>query len=92
MISIIDRSGMMLLNITIGDDNDNAPSFQQSLYSVRVPESASSGIMLMRVKATDRDSGNNGRVKYAISPRSSRRIKAIFRMEELTGKTVRVTD
>jgi hypothetical protein len=76
---------MMLLNITVGDDNDNPPLFQQSLYSVRVPESANAGIMLMRVKATDRDSGNNGHVKYAISPRTANRIKTLFSIDELTG-------
>lgn len=88
---LVFRSGMMLLNITIGDENDNVPSFQQSLYSVRVPESASPGIMLMRVKATDRDSGNNGHVKYAISQRTTTRIRSIFQMDELTGESVHVT-
>lgn len=77
---------MMLLNITVGDENDNIPLFQQSLYSIRVPESADAGIMLMKVKATDRDSGNNGHVKYAISARSSARIRRIFEMDEISGQ------
>lgn len=83
------RSGMILINVTVGDENDNAPSFQQPLYSVRVPESAAAGIMLTRVKAIDRDSGNNGLVKYSISPESSVIIRSTFTLNELSGLSVR---
>lgn len=76
---------MMLINVTVGDENDNEPLFQQPLYSVRVPESAATGIMLTRVKAIDRDSGENGLVKYAISPDSSQKIKTTFSLRETTG-------
>jgi len=79
------RSGMMLLNITVGDENDNSPVFQQPLYTVRVPESAEPGIMLTRVRAMDRDSGGNGLIKYMISPRTSRRIQNSFEMNAETG-------
>ena len=77
---------MILLNVTVGDDNDNYPTFQQPLYSVRVPESAQPGIMLTRVVATDRDSGDNAKLQYSIKQSSSSKIKRIFRLDGATGK------
>ena len=78
----------MLINISVGDENDNTPYFQQPIYHVRVPESAKPGIMLTRVLATDRDSGRNGQIKYTISSRTSSKIRRIFRLNEHTGNVL----
>ncbi|XP_067948200.1 protocadherin beta-10-like isoform X2 [Watersipora subatra] len=80
------RSGSIILNVTVGDENDNKPHFSQPIYSVRVPESAKPGIMLTRVIATDQDSGLNGQLKYSIRDSTSSKIKRIFRMNEETGE------
>ncbi len=53
-------------NITIGDVNDNSPTFSKTSYSSLISESAQIGTEVVTVKASDLDSGVNGRVSYSI--------------------------
>nr|XP_021482005.1 protocadherin beta-16-like [Meriones unguiculatus] len=61
------RSGMARVLIEVVDINDNAPEFQQPLYQVRIPEDSPSGSLVVTVSANDLDSGENGKVLYALS-------------------------
>jgi protocadherin Fat 1/2/3 len=54
------------VNITVLDENDNAPVFSQGSYSATVNEAASMGHGVAVVSATDPDSGDNGRINFAI--------------------------
>lgn len=65
--------GSMTVNITIQDVNDNQPIFNQSRYFTTVAENATIGTSVLRVFATDTDSGINGNVKYSINRRQSDR-------------------
>ncbi|KAL1434854.1 hypothetical protein MTO96_001739 [Rhipicephalus appendiculatus] len=76
--------GMMTVNITILDVNDNPPAFNQSRYVGRVPENASVGTAVLRVLATDADAGDNGRVRYAINRRQSDR-DGLFAIDAESG-------
>lgn len=76
--------GMMTVNITILDVNDNPPAFNQSRYVGRVPENASMGTAVLRVLATDADAGDNGRVHYAINRRQSDR-DGLFAIDAESG-------
>ena len=48
------------------DENDNAPVFSRSEYTVSVLQDAPEGTEMVRVLATDMDEESNGRVRYSI--------------------------
>ncbi|GLD61824.1 cadherin-12-like protein, partial [Lates japonicus] len=56
------------INITLSDVNDNPPRFAKSIFHLRVPESASVGSAVGRIRAHDLDAGSNANVDYAIVP------------------------
>lgn len=54
--------------VNVLDVNDNAPAFQGSVpYSVNVKEDQEIGKTILKVTATDGDSGDNGTVRYEIT-------------------------
>ncbi|KAG7484455.1 hypothetical protein MATL_G00049540 [Megalops atlanticus] len=54
------------LTVLVEDVNDNAPVFTQDLYQVTLPEHSPPGSPVITVTATDRDSGENGKVTYRV--------------------------
>uniref|UniRef100_A0A8C1TRP1 Protocadherin-16 n=1 Tax=Cyprinus carpio TaxID=7962 RepID=A0A8C1TRP1_CYPCA len=54
------------LTVLVEDINDNAPTFTQDLYQVTLPEHSPPGSPIITVTATDRDSGENGKVTYRV--------------------------
>ena len=51
----------------MSDQNDNSPSFPQSLYTTDVTEGVQSkGKVVFTVQATDNDSGDNQEIIYSI--------------------------
>ncbi|XP_064208725.1 protocadherin-16 isoform X3 [Anguilla rostrata] len=54
------------LTVLVEDVNDNAPVFTQDLYQVTLPEHSPPGSPVITVTATDRDSGDNGKVTYRV--------------------------
>jgi hypothetical protein len=59
-------SAYVMLNIDIEDENDNWPVFDQLYYNASVLENKGSENIL-RVTATDADSGDNGLITFKIS-------------------------
>lgn len=60
------KSFSKILPITILDVNDNAPVFEKSFASFRIPENELNGTVVFRVNATDCDLGDNGMVSYSL--------------------------
>ncbi|XP_044931318.1 protocadherin beta-5 [Mustela putorius furo] len=56
------------LTVTVSDVNDNAPTFSQTTYTLRVLENNSPALHIGSVSATDRDSGANAQVTYSLLP------------------------
>ncbi|XP_036379751.1 protocadherin-16-like [Megalops cyprinoides] len=54
------------LTVLVEDVNDNAPIFTQDLYQVTLSEHSPPGSPVITVTATDRDSGENGKVTYRV--------------------------
>ncbi|XP_035522449.1 protocadherin-16 [Morone saxatilis] len=54
------------ITILVEDINDNAPSFTHDLYQVTLPEHTPPGSAVVTVTATDRDSGENGKITYRV--------------------------
>ncbi|KAM8847851.1 protocadherin beta-15-like isoform 6-T6 [Synchiropus picturatus] len=58
------RSGTVVIHVTVLDANDNAPVFSQDLYKASLPENSPLDTVVIRVSATDADEGVNGDVSY----------------------------
>ncbi|XP_056910149.1 protocadherin-16-like [Takifugu flavidus] len=54
------------ITILIEDINDNTPAFTHDLYQVSLPEHTPAGSTVVTVTATDRDSGENGKITYSV--------------------------
>uniref|UniRef100_UPI0037E8DF2B protocadherin-16 n=1 Tax=Semicossyphus pulcher TaxID=241346 RepID=UPI0037E8DF2B len=54
------------ITILVEDINDNAPAFTHDLYQVTLPEHTPPGSAVVTVTATDRDSGENGKITYRV--------------------------
>ncbi|XP_064017521.1 protocadherin gamma-B5-like isoform X18 [Pogoniulus pusillus] len=52
------------LVLEVSDVNDNAPVFEEEVYSAYVEENNAAGAQVLRVLARDADAGANGRVSY----------------------------
>ncbi|XP_035537987.1 cadherin-8 isoform X1 [Morone saxatilis] len=59
-------SGTTTVTVTLTDINDNPPKFSKSLYEFVIPEDLPIGKMGGKVKANDRDIGENSKSTYSI--------------------------
>jgi hypothetical protein len=57
------QSGHISISVIVLDANDNSPRFQKTEYQVSVSEDAHYGLLLLRLSATDADTGVNGQVR-----------------------------
>ncbi|XP_073815991.1 cadherin 88C [Musca autumnalis] len=75
-----------MLDICISDFNDHAPVFIQPLHNttVRVPENATVGSLILKVMATDEDIGMNALVHYRLKPDPLGSYK-LFELDAETG-------
>uniref|UniRef100_A0A8C3WY49 Dachsous cadherin-related 2 n=1 Tax=Catagonus wagneri TaxID=51154 RepID=A0A8C3WY49_9CETA len=88
------RTGHLRVELRVLDENDNPPVFEQSEYRAAVREDAPPGAEVCRVRATDRDLGPNGHVRYSLRSRQAPGAgggggplgdAAHFSVEELSG-------
>ncbi|XP_023802995.1 protocadherin gamma-A7-like, partial [Cyanistes caeruleus] len=56
-----------VLALRVLDVNDNAPVFAEERYSARVVENNAAGALVLTVRATDADWGQNARVRYRLA-------------------------
>ncbi|XP_053847442.1 protocadherin gamma-A10-like [Vidua macroura] len=56
-----------VLALRVLDVNDNAPVFAEERYSVRLAENNAAGALVLTVRATDADWGQNARVRYRLA-------------------------
>ncbi|RXN06608.1 protocadherin-23 [Labeo rohita] len=64
-------SSQTFVHIDVEDVNDNAPVFSPEKYVTSVSIHAQPGTELLSVFASDRDSGNNGKITYELLPGDS---------------------
>lgn len=55
-----------VINLLVTDVNDNAPTFDQSVYHTSVMEVSDPGTSVVQVIAYDRDDGNNSVISYSL--------------------------
>ncbi|XP_034400131.1 protocadherin beta-15-like [Cyclopterus lumpus] len=58
------RSGTVMIHVTVLDANDNAPVFSQAVYKASLRENSPLDTIVVTVSATDADDGVNGDVTY----------------------------
>lgn len=79
------RSATLPIRITVLDANDNAPTFNQSLYRARVLEDAPPGTLVVQVHATDLDEGPNGEIIYSFGSHNRASMRDLFSLDPVTG-------
>uniref|UniRef100_A0A8C6T624 Cadherin domain-containing protein n=1 Tax=Neogobius melanostomus TaxID=47308 RepID=A0A8C6T624_9GOBI len=77
------RSGTVVIQITVLDTNDNAPVFSQTVYKASLPENALLDTVVLKVSASDADEGVNGEVTYDLGHNSK---SDVFSIDSLTGE------
>ncbi|XP_061164089.1 putative protocadherin beta-18 [Saccostrea echinata] len=80
------KVGMMRVNVTIGDINDNNPVFDKSIYNVTVKEEIAVNTTILQLRATDKDIGKNGEILYKISTNQPEKLQGLFFVNENTGE------
>ncbi|XP_028600415.2 protocadherin Fat 4 [Podarcis muralis] len=65
------RTGYCSITIDVIDVNDNSPAFSPEEYFPSVLENAPSGTTVIRLSATDADSGSNAVIAYAVQSSDS---------------------
>ncbi len=77
------KTGSVLVNITVVDGNDHRPYFENTTYSVNVPENYPVNRSIIRVQAHDADIGSNGKISYSFAPGTETQI---FGIDGQTGQ------
>jgi hypothetical protein len=57
------KTGVLTLNVTVQDVNDNAPIFTASHYNVSINESVPRDTVIAQIHANDKDVGLNAEVR-----------------------------
>ncbi|XP_029298084.1 protocadherin gamma-A4-like [Cottoperca gobio] len=83
------RSGTVVIHVTVLDANDNAPVFSQAVYKASLPENSPPDTLVINVSATDADEGVNGDVTYDFGHGSDDDVN-VFSIDPKTGQ-IRVT-
>lgn len=60
------NSAKFNLTIHILDENDNSPIFESKHYTATIAENATIGAVIVQLKASDADDGDNGQVRFSI--------------------------
>uniref|UniRef100_A0A3Q3VZT3 Cadherin domain-containing protein n=1 Tax=Mola mola TaxID=94237 RepID=A0A3Q3VZT3_MOLML len=78
------RSGTVVIHVTVLDANDNAPLFSQAVYKASLPENSPVDSVVVTVSATDADEGVNGDVTYDFGHVSDV-VKEVFSIDRKNG-------
>ncbi|XP_053733196.1 protocadherin-8 [Synchiropus splendidus] len=80
------RSGATKISVRVTDFNDNSPVFDQSSFSVSLPEDAPVGTVILDLNAVDADEGLNGEVVYGFGKQVSHEIRELFHVDHKSGR------
>ena len=73
---------LFFVTISVEDANDHKPVFVQAQYEAEVNVDALPGLPLVKVLATDEDSGSNAMLKYSVAAES---VNGTFYIDENSG-------
>ncbi|XP_061786548.1 protocadherin beta-16-like [Nerophis lumbriciformis] len=78
------RSGSVVIHVTVLDANDNVPVFSQTVYKASLPENSPLDTLVITVSASDADEGLNSEITYAFDHVSDDNIN-VFTLHPKTG-------
>nr|XP_033489705.1 protocadherin gamma-A4-like [Epinephelus lanceolatus] len=78
------RSGTVVIHVTVLDANDNVPVFSQAVYKASLPENSPVDTVVLAVSATDADEGMYGDVTYGFDHVSDE--NQVFSLNPKTGE------
>ncbi|XP_036365144.1 protocadherin beta-15-like [Octopus sinensis] len=78
--------GSLNVLISVTDENDNSPVFSQNVYNVSINDGYFKGTAIIRVSATDVDSGINGKVFFKFGSKTSSNHKMYFKVHKKSGE------
>nr|XP_006632050.2 PREDICTED: protocadherin alpha-8-like isoform X1 [Lepisosteus oculatus] len=81
-----ERKGSVNITVTVIDINDNAPVFDQQVYSVELDENVPVGTFVIKVHATDLDDGANREVVYSFDSSLRNNAFDLFQLDANTGE------
>ncbi len=79
------RSGTASIHIHVLDANDNVPVFGQTVYKVSAQENSPRGTVLVKLNATDLDSGIYGEISYSFSHVPDK-TRGVVEVDHVTGE------
>ncbi|KAM9356722.1 uncharacterized protein ABDE67_004307 [Symphorus nematophorus] len=79
------RSGTVVIQVTVLDANDNVPVFSQSVYKASLPENSPLDTLVITVSATDADEGLNSEITYGFDHVSDEN-SDVFSLQSKTGE------
>ena len=82
------RSGSLRIEISVLDANDNQPRFESASYEITVDENLPLETPIIRVTATDADSGSNGEIVYGFSDETADVYGELFTIDTSTGDVI----
>ncbi|XP_056133136.1 protocadherin alpha-C2 [Lampris incognitus] len=80
------RSGTANIIVRVQDTNDNAPQFDQQVYTINITENTPFGTVLMKLNATDLDEGPNAEIVYSFTLYTSEKTQDVFALNPDTGE------
>ncbi|XP_036365150.1 protocadherin beta-13-like [Octopus sinensis] len=86
------KKGVLNLEISIQDENDNSPVFSHNIYNVTVNDTHRINESILKLSATDLDERENGRISYSLSSKTPSNMKECFRLNKQTGELFLTTE
>ncbi|XP_053734794.1 protocadherin alpha-C2-like [Synchiropus splendidus] len=80
------RSGTASIIVQVLDTNDNAPTFDKSVYNINMMENSPLGSLVIDLKATDLDEGSNSELTYSYSLYTPDKTQKTFNLNPSTGE------
>ncbi|XP_066572383.1 protocadherin alpha-C2-like [Amia ocellicauda] len=85
------QSGTASITVRVLDTNDNAPQFDQQMYTVNITENSPIGTLVIKLNATDLDFGSNAEIVYSFTLYTSEKTQDTFNLNSANGE-VRVKE
>ncbi|XP_014779638.2 protocadherin beta-15 [Octopus bimaculoides] len=82
------KFGVLDVLITVIDENDNSPIFSQNIYNISISNRNEQNKAIIILSANDIDSGENGKITYHFSSKTSNLAKSYFHLNEKTGEII----
>ncbi|XP_060110478.1 protocadherin beta-16-like [Heteronotia binoei] len=79
------RTGTVLIKVSVLDINDNFPEFAQSEYMVGLKENSPRDTLVLKVEARDLDFGSNAEITYSFH-QVPEEISSLFQLNQITGE------